>query len=67
MTELNDPIMQDAELWKAVMDQNPLKKWVSADEVAEWVYFLTVVNKSCSGQDIVVDNLESLNGTFIWK
>lgn len=36
------------------------------EECAECVYFLTVVNRSCSGQDIIVDNLEMFNHQFIW-
>jgi 3-oxoacyl-[acyl-carrier protein] reductase len=49
------------------MDVTPLKKWVSLEEAAEWVYFLTVINKSCSGQDVLIDNGEKdLNCTFVW-
>lgn len=65
-TELSDSVVNDKEKWDKVMSQTPLQKWVSSKEAAEWVYFLTVTNRSCSGQDIVVDNLESLNGEFIW-
>ena len=66
ITSLNDPVMEDEELWKQIMDQTPLKKWATEEEIAEWVYFFTVINKSCSGQDLIIDNLESLNGRFIW-
>ena len=48
------------------MEQTPLKKWATADEIAEWIYFFTVINRSCSGQDLIIDNLESFNHTFIW-
>ena len=65
-TEASDTIITNKEKWDKVMSQTPLRKWVSSTEAAEWIYFLTVMNKSCSGQDIVVDNLESLNGEFIW-
>lgn len=65
-TEASDNILTNGEKWEKVMSQTPLRKWVSSNEAAEWIYFLTVMNKSCSGQDIIVDNLESLNGEFIW-
>ena len=40
---------------------------MSLDELCEWVYFLLVVNKSMSGQDILIDNGEAnLNNTFVW-
>ena len=65
-TEASDVVILHKDKWDKVMEQTPLKKWVSSEEAAKWIYFLTVENKSCSGQDIVVDNLESLNGEFIW-
>lgn len=67
LTEFNRPVTENPELWNQVMELTPLKHWTSEEEVAEWVYFLTVINKSCSGQDIVIDNLESLNGVFVWE
>ena len=36
-------------------------------EIAEWAYFLTVVNKFCTGQSILVDGGESINFNFVWK
>ena len=67
LTDSNKPVMDDPKLWKDIMDVTPLKKWMSLDEVSDWVYFLLVVNKSMSGQDIVIDNGEKdLNCTFKW-
>ena len=67
LTESNNPVMNDSKLWKEIMDVTPLKKWASLDEVCEWVYFLLVINKSMSGQDVLVDNGEKdLNCTFVW-
>ena len=67
LTSLNDAVMNDEASWKAIMDVTPLKKWVSLEEAAEWVYFLTVINRSCSGQDVLIDNGEKdLNCTFVW-
>lgn len=67
MTELNAPVINDEDLWSQIMDETPLKRWASASEIAEWVYFLTITNKSMTGQDIIVDNGEMINHTFIWK
>ena len=66
-TPLNKPVMDDPVLWKKIMDVTPLKKWASAEEVAQWCYFMTVVNKSCTGEDILIDNGEThLNAKFVW-
>lgn len=67
LTEANSPVINDSELWDQVMNLTPLKKWATPEEAAEWIYFMTVVNKSCSGSDILIDNLESLNGVFVWE
>lgn len=66
-TELNEPVMNDEQLWAEIMEQTPLKRWASADEIAEWAYFLTVTNKFCTGQSIVVDGGEMINYHFVWK
>ncbi len=66
-TSLNKPVMDDPVLWKQIMDVTPLKKWASAEEIAQWCYFMTVVNKSCTGEDILIDNGEThLNAKFVW-
>lgn len=67
LTPLNECVINDAALWKKIMDETPLSRWASADEIAEWAYFLTVTNKFCTGQSIVVDGGESINFNFIWK
>ena len=66
-TELNAPVMEDPKLWKQIMDVTPLKKWAEPEEIAQWCYFLTAINKSCTGEDILIDNGEThLNATFVW-
>lgn len=66
-THLNDKVINDAGCWARIMDVTPMKKWMTAEEAAEWVYFLTVVNRSMSGQNILIDNGErDLNYTFVW-
>ena len=67
ITELNKPVMEDEKLWNEIMDLTPLRKWATSREIAEWVYFLTVVNRSATGEDFLIDNGETkLNGSFIW-
>ncbi len=65
-TSLNDHVMSDPVLWKKIMKLTPLKKWASAQEIAEWVYFVSVVNRSMTGQNIIIDNGESSNFEFVW-
>lgn len=66
LTPLNDCVVNDPVLWDEIMRQTPMKKWASAEDIAEWAYFLTVVNTFCTGQSIVVDGGESINSHFVW-
>ncbi len=66
LTPLNECVMQDKKLWQAIMAETPLKRWATPEEIAEWAYFLTVTNKFCTGQSIVVDGGEMINHNFIW-
>lgn len=66
LTPLNDCIVNDKALWDKVMEQTPLKKWASVEEIAQWAYFMTMVNTFCTGQSIVVDGGESINFHFVW-
>lgn len=65
-TPLNDCVVNDPELWQEIMDQTPLKKWAQPEEIAQWAYFMTVVNTFCTGQSIVIDGGESINSHFVW-
>ena len=67
ITPLNECVMNDPELWQEIMDETPLKKWATTEEIAEWAYFLTVTNTFCTGQNILVDGGESINYNFVWK
>lgn len=67
LTPLNEPVMNDPVLWDSIMKETPLKRWATAQEIAEWAYFLTVTNSFCTGQNILVDGGESINYKFIWK
>lgn len=66
LTPLNDCVINDPTLWNGIMEQTPMKRWASADEIAEWAYFMTVTNSFCTGQSIVIDGGESINSHFIW-
>ena len=66
ITPLNDCVMTDPALWDDIMEQTPLRRWATAEEIAAWAYFLTVDNRFCTGQSIVVDGGESINSKFIW-
>lgn len=67
LTPLNDCVIKDENLWNQIMDETPLKRWATPEEIADWAYFLTVTNKFCTGQCILVDGGESINYNFIWK
>ena len=67
LTPLNQCVIDDPELWAQIMNETPLKKWATPEEIAEWAYFLTVTNSFCTGQNILVDGGESINYNFIWK
>ena len=66
LTELNAHIISDPGLMQACLDETLLNKWASAEEIAELCFFLTNVNKSMTGQDILIDNGEQLKSRFIW-
>ena len=67
LTPLNECVIKDAELWEQIMNETPLKRWATTQEIAEWAYFLTVTNKFCTGQNILVDGGEAINYNFVWK
>ena len=67
LTSLNDCVINDHSLWAQIMNETPLKRWATPEEIAEWAYFLTVTNKFCTGQNILVDGGESINFNFVWK
>ena len=66
LTPLNDCVVNDPKLWNEIMEQTPLKRWASVQEIAQWAYFLTVENRFATGQSIVVDGGESINSHFVW-
>ena len=67
LTPLNECVINDKELWEQIMNETPLKKWATPEEIAQWAYFLTMVNTFCTGQSILLDGGESINYNFVWK
>ena len=65
-TDMNAHILNQPELYKQVLDETLLGKWASASEVADWIYFIAVTNKSMTGQDIIIDNGELSKFNFVW-
>ena len=66
LTPLNQCVIDDPVLWAQIMDETPLKRWATPEEMAEWAYFLTVTNQFCTGQNILVDGGEAINYHFVW-
>ena len=67
LTPLNECVIQDPELWEQIMEETPLKRWATVEEIAQWAYFMTVTNTFCTGQSIVIDGGESIKHNFVWK
>ncbi|MDD6195318.1 MAG: SDR family NAD(P)-dependent oxidoreductase [[Clostridium] aminophilum] len=65
-TELNQHIIDDPKLMEAVLNETLLHRWARPEEIAELCYYLTNVNRSMTGQDILIDNGEQLKSNFIW-
>lgn len=65
-TALNEHVMNNPVLWQQIMEQTLLPKWATPQEIAEWAYFVTVVNKSMTAQDVLIDNGEAAKSKFIW-
>ena len=66
ITPANRHILEDERLYQAVKDETLLGKWAEPEEVAELAWYLTVQNRSITGEDILMDNGEMLRSNFIW-
>ena len=66
ITPLNKHILESEELYSQVLNETLLNKWATAEEIAEFTYFVSVINKSMTGEDIFIDNGEKLKSNFIW-
>lgn len=65
-TPLNKHIMDNPVLMEQCLNETLLHRWASPNEIADFCYYLTNVNKSMTGQDILIDNGEQLKSNFIW-
>lgn len=65
ITPMTMDIWNDEEKRTAVLNETLLGKWATAQEIAEWIYFICVVNKSMTAQDIIIDNGETAKFNFI--
>ena len=66
ITTMNRHILEDEALYTAVKNETLLGKWAEAEEIAELAWYLTAVNRSITGEDILIDNGEMLKSNFIW-
>ena len=66
LTELNQHILEDDSLMEEVLAETLLWKWASVEEIAQWTYFVAVINKSMTAQDILIDNGEEAKFNFVW-
>nr|MBQ6241608.1 SDR family oxidoreductase [Lachnospiraceae bacterium] len=66
VTPANRHILESDELYAAVKAETLLGKWAEPEEIAEFAYFLTAVNRSMTGEDLLIDNGEMLRSNFIW-
>lgn len=66
ITSLNKHILEDKNLYNCVLEETMLHRWATAEEIAEWAFFLTITNKFMTAQDILVDGGEAAKANFIW-
>ena len=66
ITDANRHILESEDLYRAVLAETLLGKWAQPEEVADLAYYLTVVNRSITGEDVLMDNGEMLKSNFIW-
>lgn len=66
LTELNAHIIQNPDLMEQCLNETLLHKWAEPEEIAQLCYYLTNINKSMTGQDLLIDNGEQLRSNFIW-
>lgn len=66
ITPANAHILESSELYGKVLGETLLGKWAEPEEIADLAYFMTVTNRSITGEDILIDNGEMLKSNFIW-
>lgn len=66
LTPLNRCVMEDEAMWARIMDLTPLRRWAEPEEIADWVYFVAVVNRFMTGQNLLIDGGEAGRTEFVW-
>ena len=66
VTPMNRHILEDKGLYAAVKAETLLGKWCEPEEIADLAWYLTAVNRSMTGEDLLIDNGEMLKSNFIW-
>jgi len=66
ITPMNRHILEDERLYAAVKAETLLGKWCEPEEIADLAWYLTAINRSITGEDILIDNGEMLKSNFIW-
>ena len=66
VTPMNRHILESDRLYAAVKAETLLGKWCEAGEIADLAWYLTAVNRSMTGEDLLIDNGEMLKSNFIW-
>ena len=52
--------------WGRIMDLTPMRRWATAEEIAEWIYFVAVTNRFMTGQNLLIDGGEAGRSEFVW-
>ena len=66
ITKINKHILDSPKLYKEVLNETLLNKWANPEEIADFAYFISVINKSMTGEDILIDNGEKIKSNFVW-
>ena len=66
ITPMNRHILENEALYNAVKNETLLGKWAKPEEIADLAWYLTAINRSITGEDILIDNGEMLKSNFIW-
>ena len=66
ITPMNRHILDSDALYAAVKAETLFGKWAEPEEIADLTWYLTMVNRSMTGEDLLIDNGEMLKSNFIW-
>lgn len=66
ITDMNRHILEDEALYQEVLEESLLHRWAEPSEIAEWTWFISCVNRSMTGENLLIDNGEDLKANFVW-